>query len=417
MQQKKTKAEPKMKPRPSRLAQIARHSTLSLDPAGYEDLLPGSIRWAKEHGFTELTLNPNNLSSYISHVIEHADEFPGFAGEVKRLLTDEKLRGAEFEHALVAYIIRQFLEQFDRVSYEVDADIELERFREGWEGRPEPERQGMEEGMTQRTVKDILRIRSIGREKMLVKVPNTPVGHKAVARVKEGPADGDAPINFTLFFSLEKSIEGLRHLGPRDVLSQFVSRIDALTQDKGKYGIHLNYAQGLVGLIIAKQFYDHCKQHKVSTRIIMASLGVKTDIPGWMYVYCLAGGGQILTMPLRQARAIEEDDGVPPIRDNLSLPMEEFLLPFVRHPKCIEEARKRGFWGGYAGDDEGGMAEQRARELIRKAVDEWNGLDDRIRSRIFAALAEEGFRKFYEPFSEARTRIKSLEQLEEKQQK
>jgi hypothetical protein len=107
----------------SRLSQIAQYSTLSLDPADYQDLLPETIAWAKEHGFTELTVNPNNLSSYISYIVGHIDAYPEFKQEVRRLLIEEGLRGVEFEHALITYIIQGFLKYFERVSYEVVAEI------------------------------------------------------------------------------------------------------------------------------------------------------------------------------------------------------------------------------------------------------------------------------------------------------
>ncbi|MFA5411437.1 MAG: glycerophosphodiester phosphodiesterase family protein, partial [Candidatus Omnitrophota bacterium] len=388
----------------SRLAAMSELCTLSLDPANYQDLLLDAIGYAKAHGFTELTVNPNNLSSYISYVIAHLEEYPAFKTKVAELLFKENLRGVDFEHALISYVIKGFLAQFDRVSYEVDADIELARFQEDWEAQDPQEKQRLLKEMLVRTKREILRIWNIDRAKMMVKVPNTPIGQQAIEELKR---DYPVIINFTLFFSLEDSQRGVRPLGEKDVLSQFVSRIDALTQD-AKYQVPLNYAQGLVGLIIAKQYYDWCKANQIRTRTIMASLGAKTKIPGWMYVYCLTGGNQILTMPLAQAKAIEEGSDAPEIRDNLNLPMEEFLLPFVQHPDCIREAKQRGFWGEFSAED---LKDRlKAQELIRQAVKEWNELDAKIKARIFTTLAKEGFNKFYKPFAQARSDIQALEQ-------
>lgn len=384
--------------RDSNLKTVAgNYSVLSLDP-GYTleeiDLTPEGIAWAKAHGFTELTVNPNNLSFYL---INHADKYR----PVVRELLGRGLQGLELEHALIQHVIEEFLEHFDRVSYEVDADIEAARFEEVWETRPEHEKRSMEARMLDVTVQEILRIAAIS-PKMRVKVPNTEVGHRAVEIIKrEHP---EVKINFTLFCHADDCIRGVQHLTEEDVISLFESRIDALTQKK-ENNIPLNYSQGLVSFIEAKKFYDWRKKHGVKTRIIFASLGVKTKIPGWMYMYMLTGGGQILTMPLKQAMMLEETTDLE-MRANLDLPMEEFLLPVVMNPQCIQAARELGYWGEYT---EGEMTEERARALIRKALREWEDFPgEQKEEMIWEPLAIDGFDKFFQPFIKARMLIKQL---------
>lgn len=165
---------------------------------------------------------------------------------------------------------------------------------------------------------------SIGRENVMIKVPATQAGFKAM---EELSARG-IHVNATLIFSLEDALscarafaKGAKRSERRaySVISVFVSRVDRLLDEKVKAS---GLAAGKLGIYNAARIYNLVSTMNVPfCRVLFASTGVKGDeyIPSY-YVDELIGASTINTAPIETIHAFVTHGD---LREKLPLNEEE----------------------------------------------------------------------------------------------
>jgi len=147
----------------------------------------------------------------------------------------------------------------------------------------------------------------IRRENVMIKVPATEAGFKAM---EELSAEG-IHVNATLIFSLADAMSCARAFSKGSarankqafsVISVFVSRVDRLLDDKMK---EAGLAPGKLGIYNAARIYNVISTMNVpQCRVLFASTGVKGDdyIPSY-YVDELIGSNTINTAPIETIHA------------------------------------------------------------------------------------------------------------------
>ncbi len=150
----------------------------------------------------------------------------------------------------------------------------------------------------------------INRENVMIKVPATEAGYKAM---QELVASG-IPVNATLIFSKKQALscaqafeEGLQNVDKKvdTVISVFVSRIDrALDKILGEKGIDV----ALSGIYNSAEIYSAVEAKNVADcRTLFASTGVKDDsLPAYYYVEKLLAYNSVNTAPIETIRAFDE---------------------------------------------------------------------------------------------------------------
>lgn len=120
--------------------------------------------------------------------------------------------------------------------------------------------------------------KSINRPNVMIKVPATEAGYKAM----ETLASKAIPVNATLIFSVEQAIKcaeafekASKKASVDTVISVFVSRIDrAIDETLRSSGVE----SGLMGILNAADIYNRIEALKVpKCRVLFASTGVKGD--------------------------------------------------------------------------------------------------------------------------------------------
>lgn len=154
---------------------------------------------------------------------------------------------------------------------------------------------------------------TIDRENVMIKVPATKAGYKAM---EELSALG-IPVNATLIFSKEQAIEcakafesGVKRHGSKvdTVISVFVSRVDrALDGELDKHGIEL----ALSGIYNSAAIYNAVSAMQVEgCRVLFASTGVKDDsLPAHYYVERLLAYNSVNTAPIETIKAFHANGG------------------------------------------------------------------------------------------------------------
>lgn len=168
---------------------------------------------------------------------------------------------------------------------------------------------------------------TIARENIMIKVPATEAGFKAMEALS---AQG-IHVNATLIFSLSDALSCARAFAKGaersqkatyTVISVFVSRIDRLLDEKMKSE---GLAPGKLGIYNAARIYNVISAMKVPRcRILFASTGVKGDayIPSY-YVDQLLGDACINTAPIETIAAFVENGDM---SEKLPLNEEEINL-------------------------------------------------------------------------------------------
>jgi len=155
---------------------------------------------------------------------------------------------------------------------------------------------------------------SIDRKNVMIKVPATPAGFKAM---EELTAEG-IHVNATLIFSLNDALscarafaKGAKRAGKvaSTVISVFVSRVDRLLDEKMK---EQGLQTGKLGIYNAARIYAMVStMNTPSCRVLFASTGVKGDdyIPSY-YVDELIGSGCVNTAPIETIHAFVKNGDV-----------------------------------------------------------------------------------------------------------
>lgn len=165
---------------------------------------------------------------------------------------------------------------------------------------------------------------TIDRENVMIKIPATEAGYKAM---QELVAQG-IPVNATLIFTKKQAIEcakafekGVKRYGSAvaTVVSVFVSRIDrALDAQLSAHDIQ----PALSGIYNSANIYKAVSQMNVEgCRVLFASTGVKDDsLPAYYYVEKLLAFNSINTAPIETIKAFHKNGAkvkALPIDDNL----------------------------------------------------------------------------------------------------
>ena len=176
---------------------------------------------------------------------------------------------------------------------------------------------------------------SIARENIMIKVPATEAGFKAM----EALSAKGIHVNATLIFSLSDALSCARAFAkgaersPKaayTVISVFVSRVDRLLDEKMKTA---GLAPGKLGIYNAARIYNVISTMKVPRcRILFASTGVKGDdyIPSY-YVDQLLGDACINTAPIETIEAFVKNGDT---SEKLPLNEEEIEV----HLSSLEQA-------------------------------------------------------------------------------
>lgn len=191
---------------------------------------------------------------------------------------------------------------------------------------------------------------TIDRENVMIKVPATQAGFKAM---EELSAQG-IHVNATLIFSLSDAIacakafrKGSERAKKRayTVISVFVSRVDRLLDAKMK---EAGLAPGKLGIYNAARIYNIISTMNVrNCRVLFASTGVKGDeyIPSY-YVDALIGSSCINTAPIETIHAFVKNGDT---REKLPLNTEEIetLISSAEHAginldAALSELKKDG---------------------------------------------------------------------------
>jgi len=150
----------------------------------------------------------------------------------------------------------------------------------------------------------------INRKNIMIKVPATEAGYKAMTELT---ANG-IPVNATLIFKKEQAVscaeafrEGIARYGAKvdTVISVFVSRIDrALDKELVANGVEA----ALSGIYNSAEIYAEVHRMKVDgCRVLFASTGVKDDsLPAYYYVEKLLAYSSVNTAPVETIKAFHE---------------------------------------------------------------------------------------------------------------
>jgi len=164
----------------------------------------------------------------------------------------------------------------------------------------------------------------INRKNIMIKVPATEAGYKAMSELT---ASG-IPVNATLIFKKEQAIscvkafkEGMAKYGAKvdTVISVFVSRIDrALDKELAAKGVDV----ALSGIYNSAEIYAEVESMNVDgCRTLFASTGVKDDsLPAYYYIEKLLAYNSVNTAPVETIKAFHEDgkkDSVLPISSKI----------------------------------------------------------------------------------------------------
>lgn len=156
------------------------------------------------------------------------------------------------------------------------------------------------------TIEEGIRLHeTIGRANVMIKVPATTAGYRAM----EALASRGIPVNATLIFSVEQALacaeafeKASRHSSVDTVISVFVSRIDRAIDDTlREKGIQT----GLAGIYNAAAAYAAVESMKVpKCRVLFASTGVKGDeFRASYYIDELLAGHSVNTAPIATIEA------------------------------------------------------------------------------------------------------------------
>ncbi len=165
---------------------------------------------------------------------------------------------------------------------------------------------------SQATIKEGRKLfKEIGKENVMIKIPATEAGYKAMETlISEG-----ININATLIFSLQQAQECLnafeKGLGkcegkkPKAVISVFVSRFDR----KLDPSLESDF-KGKVGIVNATNIYNHIEEKAIpEVRCLFASTGVKGDeYPAQYYIKELCFANSINTAPLDTINAYQKSN-------------------------------------------------------------------------------------------------------------
>ena len=165
---------------------------------------------------------------------------------------------------------------------------------------------------------------TINRKNVMIKVPATTAGYKAM---QELTASG-IPVNATLIFSKEQAIScakafevGLKRYGKKvdTVISIFVSRIDRALDDLLK---EKKIVTSLTGIYNSADIYNKIQEiNIVGCRALFASTGVKDNsLPPDYYVTKLLAYNSINTAPINTIKAFDKvraKESALPISDEL----------------------------------------------------------------------------------------------------
>ena len=167
--------------------------------------------------------------------------------------------------------------------------------------------------------------KEIGRENVMIKVPATEAGYKAM---KELTSSG-IPVNATLIFSMNQAIAcaeafraGIEENGAKvdTVISVFVSRIDRALDSKLKEnGVDV----ALSGIYNSAAIYAKVESMKVDgCRTLFASTGVKDDsLAADYYIENLLAYNSVNTAPIDTIKAFRKNSST-----KAALPIEEELI-------------------------------------------------------------------------------------------
>jgi len=165
---------------------------------------------------------------------------------------------------------------------------------------------------TEATVEEGKRLyKQINRENVMIKVPATKAGYKAM----EALISLGIPVNATLVFSKAQAIscvnalkEGMQK-SPKSVncvISIFVSRIDRAVDSKlSEFGVET----ALSGIYNSSEIYSAIEDMKVDgCKTLFASTGVKDDsLPPYYYVEKLLAYNSINTAPINTIKSFDKE--------------------------------------------------------------------------------------------------------------
>lgn len=151
----------------------------------------------------------------------------------------------------------------------------------------------------------------INRKNVMIKVPATDAGYKAMVEL----TSSGIPVNATLIFKKEQAIscanafeEGCKKHGAKvdTVISVFVSRVDrALDVQLAKNGVNV----ALSGIYNSADIYAEVEKMKVEgCRTLFASTGVKDDsLPAHYYIEKLLAYNSVNTAPIDTIKAFKQN--------------------------------------------------------------------------------------------------------------
>jgi transaldolase len=187
---------------------------------------------------------------------------------------------------------------------------------------------------TEKTVEEGKRLyKTIGMQNVMIKVPATNAGYKAM----EALSADSIPVNATLVFSKEQALACAKALSagaqkaltPRqNVISVFVSRIDRALD---KTLAQKNIPTGLAGIYNAAAIYNAVNAQKYENcRVLFASTGVKgDDLNPCYYVEGLLAPNSVNTAPIETIKAFVANG-----KKNAQLPIEDTtILEFFNNIK------------------------------------------------------------------------------------
>ena len=177
--------------------------------------------------------------------------------------------------------------------------------------------------------------KTIDRKNVMIKVPATEAGYKAMEEL----VSCGIPVNATLIFKKSQAIScaeafkrGVERFGSKvdTVISIFVSRVDrALDATLSQKGI----AVALSGIYNTADIYATIEEMKVlGCRALFASTGVKDDsLPAHYYIEELLAYNSVNTVPIDTIKAYKKDG-----TKDAKLPIEKEKIE--KHFKAIKDA-------------------------------------------------------------------------------
>jgi transaldolase len=176
---------------------------------------------------------------------------------------------------------------------------------------------------------------AIARKNVMIKVPATPAGYRAM---EELTAAG-IPVNATLIFKTEQALKcaeafkkGIERYGAKvdTVISIFVSRVDrAIDATLAANAV----PTALTGIYNSSVIYEAIEAMQVdSCRALFASTGVKDDaLPPYYYVEKLLAYNSVNTAPVDTIKAFHSDGA-----KEQALPISQELI--VQHMQQVKDA-------------------------------------------------------------------------------